>query len=36
MLRAQHFGAVPSLPLLMLTCNQNTQEKLANIEKTMI
>jgi hypothetical protein len=36
MLRAQHFVAVPSLLLPMLSCNQNTQEKPANIEKTMI
>jgi hypothetical protein len=36
MLRAQHFVAVPSLLLLKPTCNQNTHEKGANIEKTMI
>jgi hypothetical protein len=36
MLLEQHFGAVYSLLLRMPTCNQNTQEKPANIEKTMI
>jgi hypothetical protein len=33
MLRAQHFVAVPSLLFRSLTCNQNTQEKRAIIEK---
>jgi hypothetical protein len=33
MLRAQHFGAVPSLLLLKPTCNLNTQDKPAIIEK---
>jgi hypothetical protein len=34
MLRAQHFVAVPSLLFRTFTCNQNTQEKRAIIEKS--
>jgi len=36
MLPAQHFGALPSLLLEKPSCNQNTQEKPANIEKSTI
>jgi hypothetical protein len=34
MLRAQHFGAGTSILLLTPTCNPNTQEKPAIIEKS--